>query len=61
MFFRDLEGIPYKTLRDAYEQEQQVFPAGQFERRLYPRELVVKRALQKYKTRLDIDTEECSV
>jgi len=51
----ELEGIKYKTLRDAYEQEQHVFPAGHYERRLYPRELVVKRALQKYKTRLNMN------
>ncbi|KAL5271571.1 hypothetical protein ACHWQZ_G002008 [Mnemiopsis leidyi] len=50
----ELEGIPYKKLRDAYEQEQHVFPTGNFERRLYPRDLVVKRALQKYKTRLNM-------
>ncbi|XP_063689606.1 proton-coupled zinc antiporter SLC30A9, mitochondrial-like isoform X2 [Bolinopsis microptera] len=50
----DLEGIPFKTLRDAYEQEQHMFPGGRYARRVYPRELVVKRALQKYKTRLNM-------
>lgn len=51
---RELEGIPYKRLRNAYEEEERHFPGENYEQRLYPRDLVIKQALQKYKTQLNM-------
>eukprot|EP00116_Pleurobrachia_bachei_P007391 sb/3467653/ len=50
---QDLEGIPFKSLRNAYEYEEEISPV-RHERRLYPRALVVKRSLSKHKTRLNM-------